>query len=135
MCHGGSNAEYELMELEDMSHWAWSYWNGNEPADHPTGGPAAVSINLVEALSRLRSQHPTLRCVDDQPVAGITEAPPGHPPTGKYRTLFIVTPLDGEWLIRRSMVVGEPTEDAWEAAAAATVHGAIAARRQFTSMG
>jgi hypothetical protein len=131
MCHGGSNAEYELMELEDLSHWAWTYWNGKEPAEPPAGGPVAVDIDLVEALSNLKSQHPSLRCVDDYPEAGIVDfhSRPGHPPGGKYRTLFIATPFDGEWLIRGSMLLDEPSQDAWESAAAATVHGAIAARR------
>ena len=133
MCHGGSNAEYELMELEDRSHWAWTFWNGAQPAEPPTGGPVTIGIDLVEALSELRSQHPNLRCIDDRPEAGIIDihSVPGHPPRGKYRTLFIATPFDGEWLIRGSMLLDEPSEDAWESAAAATVHGAIAARRHL----
>jgi hypothetical protein len=131
MCHGGSNAEYELVELEDLSHWAWTYWNDEEPAEPPTGGPVTLGIDLVRALSQLRSQHPTLRCVDDQPEKAVSEVQgrSGNALPGRYRTLFIATPLDGEWLIRSSMVLDEPSEDAWESAAAATVHGAIAARR------
>jgi hypothetical protein len=131
MCHGGSNAEYELIELEDFSHWAWTYWNG-EPAEPPTGGPVAIGIDLVTALSQLRAQHRKLRCVDDQPEVPYIEGHAwlGHPRRGKYRTLFIATPCDGEWLIRGSMILNEPSEWAWESAAAATVHGAIASRRQ-----
>jgi hypothetical protein len=132
MCHGGSIAEYELIEMEDMSHWAFSYWNDEEPAQEPVGGPVAVSIDLVSSLARLRAQHRKLHCVDDHPQAGILDVHRSlrQPAQGKYRTLFIATPTDGDWLIRRSLILNEPTEWAWESIAAATVHGAIAARRK-----
>jgi hypothetical protein len=116
------NSEYELIEMEDTSHWAWTHWDLRS-REVPVGGKATIDIDLVNALWLLRRQNPRLRCIDDQPATD----------RGRYQTLYIATATDGEWLIRRSLGAGEPLENVWETVAAAILQGAIAARKQATN--
>ena len=114
------NSEYELVEMEDAGHWAWTHWD-QRSRKLPVGGRATMRIDLVNALLLLRRQSPRLRCVDEQPATD----------RGRYQVLYIATATDGEWLIRRSLLTGEPHDNVWETLAAATLQAAITARRQY----
>ncbi len=103
---GFGDMDCELIEMEGPEYWAWTWW-GRESGP-PTGGRSSSGLDLRAALSALRSQSEGLRRIDNSSAQG------------RLKTLFIATPEQGEWLIRRSNLRNEPDGNTWESVAATT---------------